>query len=130
MSANHDRLGKINEDSDLVDALEKLLLRQENFILKSSQFFELFGTAIDDFDEQLDEIIHVMSPVKYEQIIDSLSYVKTDVRISSNIIKAKFEDIIDCLDEISAVPEKYDLIEIDDITDESDPESETVVEEE
>ena len=45
MSANHDRLGKINEDSDLVDALEKLLLRQENFILKSSQFFELFGTA-------------------------------------------------------------------------------------
>ena len=88
------------------------------------------GLLVDDFDEQLDEIIHVMSPVKYEQIIDSLSYVKTDVRISSNIIKAKFEDIIDCLDEISAVPEKYDLIEIDDITDESDPESETVMEEE
>ena len=121
MSSKQDRIGKINEDSALVDAVEKLLLNQENFILKSSQFFELFETAINNFDEQLDEIIHAMSPVKYDQIIDSVSYVKTDVRISANIIKAKFEDIIDCLDELSDVPEKYDLVEIEeDAGDESE----------
>ena len=125
MNTNINNLGKINEDSDLVAALENLLLRQENFILNSSQFFELFDRASSDLDEQLDDIIHAMSPIKYEQIVDNLSYIKTDILLSRRLMKAKFEDIIDCLDEVSAIPEKYDLVEISDASDSSDEDSDS-----